>query len=223
MTRFIARRAVLFGLPLGLVCSVAGADEPGPSKRDVSRDLHVYYSGELTSAHVVAVLGALSFAGGLALVTKDGDFARGLGWPLLVLGALEGVGALFYGVQVHDEIARYQRELDRDPAAYKRAELGHMHGTTSRFVFYRLTELGLALGGVAMASVGFAANADLWKGLGIGVASIALPFLVIDTVNNGRAARYTDQVRDFQPVPERTPVSVLPQAPLQLSYRGTLP
>ena len=209
-------RRSLLGLAFGLASGVAHADEPR-----VSRDLHVYYSGELTSAHVVAVLGALSVAGGLALVTKDSDFARGVGWPLLVLGALEGVGALFYSVQVRDEITHYQGELDRDPGAYKRVELAHMHGTTSRFVFYRLTELGLAVGGIAAASYGFAANVDLWKGLGIGITSIALPFLVIDTINNGRAARYIEQVRSFETVPERTPVSVLPQTPLYFSYRGS--
>jgi len=205
-----------------LVAASARAED-GPSSRDVlSHDLHAYYGGERTSAYVVAVLGALSVAGGSVLVAQSSDFMRGLGWPLIGLGAIEGIGAVIYAFQVGAEIRHYQSSLDHDAAAYRRDELAHMHGTTSRFVFYRLTELGLVLGGVGAASYGFAANADTWKGIGIGVASIALPFLVIDTINNGRAQRYTEEVRSFETLPDRNAV-VPPMGgptPFYLSYGG---
>ncbi len=98
-----------------------------------------------------------------------------------------------------------------------------MHGTTSRFIFYRLTELGLALSGVGIATYGFVANSDAWKGAGIGVASIALPFLIIDTINICRAARYSDHVSQFAPR-ENNAVSSLAftraAAPLYLSWSG---
>ena len=163
----------------------------------MSGDMRSYYGGERTSAYVVATLALLSVGGGAVLVTRDSDFERGLGWPLVALGAIEGIGAIVYAFQVGAEIRHYQGALDRDAAAYRREELEHMRGTTSRFVFYRLTELGLALGGVGVATYGFVANADTWKGVGVGVAAIALPFLVIDTINDARAARYTEHVRGF--------------------------
>ena len=78
-------------------------------------------------------------------------------------------------------------------------ELEHIDGTTSRFVFYRATELALTLGGAGIATYGFAADKDLWKGIGIGVTAIGLPFLIIDTINNTRAQRYQDQVSAFSP------------------------
>jgi hypothetical protein len=211
----------LLGLGIALTNSLASADGERPSSDAISRDLHAYYGGERTSAYVVAVLGALSVGGGVALVTRDSDFARGLGWPLLVLGALEGIGAVIYAFQVGGEIHHYETVLDRDPSAYRRDELAHIHGTSTRFVFYRLTELGLALGGIAAPSYGFAANVDTWKGIGIGVTSIALPFLLIDTINNGRATHYEGQLRSFDPVvPERTAaVPVIPATPFYLSYR----
>jgi hypothetical protein len=213
----------LLGLGIFATANLAAADDVRPTKDAIARDLHGYYGGERTSAYVVAVLGALSVGGGVALVTRDSDFARGLGWPLLVLGALEGIGAVIYAFQVGGEIRHYETALDRDPSAYRRDELAHIHGTGVRFVFYRLTELGLAVGGIAAASYGFAANVDTWKGIGIGVTSIALPFLLIDTINNGRASHYEGQVRAFDPVvPERTAaVPIIPATPFYLSYRGS--
>lgn len=169
------------------------------SREDMRSDLRSYYGGERTSAYVVAGLGAASVGSGAYLVTRDSDFARGLGWPLLTMGALEGVGAVFYAFEVGSEIEHYEGLLDSDPARFKREELEHIDGTTSRFVFYRATELALTLGGAGIATYGFAADKDLWKGIGIGVTAIGLPFLIIDTINNTRAQRYQDQVSAFSP------------------------
>ncbi len=191
------------------------------TKQNMFEDMHAYYAGERASAYIIMAVGGASVAAGSVLVAQNSDFDRGLGVPLIALGALEGLGAIFYAVQVTGEIRHYATSLDRDSAAYRREEIAHMHGTTSRFIFYRLTELGLALSGVGIATYGFVANSDAWKGAGIGVASIALPFLIIDTINNGRAARYTGHVREFAPQ-ENNAVSPLAraQAPLYLSWSG---
>jgi len=167
---------------------------------DVQGDLHGYYGGERVSAYVVGGMGAAAAAGGGYLVTRDSDFARGLGWPWLVMGGLETVGAVFYAFQVGGEIDHYGAVLARDPAAYRAEELDHLRGTSSRFVVYRSVELALTLGGAGVAAYGLAANRDAWKGAGLGVASLALPFFVIDTLNDGRASRYLDEVRRYQPV-----------------------
>ncbi len=208
-----------------LLASIAARAEdvrPPVSKHDVTLDMRSYYGGERASAYIIMVLGALSVGGGVALVTRDSDFARGFGWPLIGLGALEALGAIFYAFQCGAEIRHYQEAIDRDGVAFKHEELEHMHGTSSRFVFYRLTELGLVLGGAGVAIFGFASDQDVWKGIGLGVASIALPFLVIDSINNARATRYQEHVRDFDPAIASTRPSLPPLAgsPLFLSYGG---
>ncbi len=206
-----------------LTATTAFADEERPlvTRTSIETDMRGYYEGERTSAYIVMALGGASVAGGSVLVTRDSDFARALGWPLIALGALEGLGALFYAFQVGGEIRHYSASIDRDASGFRREEIAHMHGTTSRFVFYRLTELALALGGVGIATYGFIANADAWKGAGIGVASIALPFLIIDTINNSRAAHYTDHVNRFEPAETNVvaPLAKTP-APFMLSYSG---
>lgn len=185
--------------------SSSNADEPSPSRAAIGDDLRSYYAGERASAYVVGGLGLAAIGGGSVLVTRGTDFARGLGWSLLAIGTIDVIGAVFYTFQVAAQVDRYESCLAHDPAEYKRVEEDHITGTTSRFVVYKLGELGLVLTGAGIATYGFASNRDAWKGAGIGVAAMALPVLVIDTINGARAARYRDRVRDFQPTVAGTP------------------
>jgi hypothetical protein len=148
---------------------------------------------------VVTALGGFAAGAGSALVFQRQDFQRGLGWPLLTLGALEIAGGISYAITCTNEIDHYAGVLAKDQAAFGREELDHIQATRSRFFFYRLAEAGLALGGAGLAAYGFAANQDTWKGAGIGLATIGVPFVVIDTINNARAGTYEDHLKRFQP------------------------
>ena len=179
--------------------NVASADDTPISRTGISRDLRSYYVGERTASGIVLSLGVLEIGAGIALVMQDTDFGRGMGWSMLGLGVVESLGALLYIVQVQSEIAHYSAALERDPEAFQREEITHMHGTTSRFSIYRIAELALVIGGVGVAAYGFAAGQDTFKGIGIGVASCALPLFAIDTFNNSRAGSYENSLRRFQP------------------------
>jgi hypothetical protein len=198
------KRGLLAALPafaaLAAWAPTVQADDASPaSGEDVQSDLADYYRGERISAYVIGGMGAAAVGGGAFLVTRDTDFARGLGWSWIGLGGFEALGAAFYALQVGSEIDHYEGVLARDPAAYRAEEADHITGTRSRFVVYRTAELALMLGGAGMAAYGFAANADAWKGTGVGVFSLSAPLAVIDTVNNARARRYLDEVRAFRP------------------------
>lgn len=181
------------------VAPLAHADDSPVGKQEVDGDMHSYYGGERASAYVVMTLGALAVGGGVVLVTRDTDFARGFGVPLIALGALEGIGAVVYAFQVGAEIRHYQSSIDRSGDAFRAEELEHMRGTRSRFVWYLAAEIGLSVIGAGIATYGFASDQDLWKGVGLGVASIALPFVLIDSINDARAGAYEKHVRRFQP------------------------
>ncbi len=166
---------------------------------EVEGDLHDYYGGEMASAAVIGGLGAAAAGTGAYLATRSSDFARGLGWSWIGMGAVEAVGAVGYAIQVHRETGHYEALLARDPVRYRSEETVHMRGTKSRFVAYRIIELGLTVAGGAMAAYGLAADKDVWKGAGLGIGSLSLPFLVIDTVNDARASRHLRQVETYQP------------------------
>ena len=50
-----------------------------------------------------------------------------------------------------------------------------------------------------MATYGIAAKNDLWKGIDMGAAIQGIGLFVIDVPGAGRAAKYQDEVRRFNP------------------------
>jgi hypothetical protein len=191
------KHAVLALVALGLA-RVGFAQETVP-RAAIDGDVLSYYGGEATSAYVILGLSVAYIAAGVPLTIQSRDFDRGLGLPLLSLGVLEGIGAVVYAVQVGAETRHYRALLASDPQGFRKEELTHIEGTRSRFWLYRAVELGIALAGVGFGSYGFIANRDLYKGLGLGLVAIGLPFFVIDTINNGRAARYYGRLQRFDP------------------------
>lgn len=165
----------------------------------LEEDVHGYYAGELFSAVFIGGLGLASTGVGAYLVTRESDFARGLGWPLLTLGALEALGGLAYGLSVRGEIEHYGAAFATDASAFRAEEKAHIHGTNTRFIVYRSIELAMAAAGAGMLGYGLAANRDAWKGAGLGTLTVAVPILVLDTFNSARAVRYERDLDRFDP------------------------
>ena len=164
---------------------------------DFRDEMHGYYGGERASAILFGSLGVASIAGGIVLVTRPEDLARGFGWPLIGFGALEAVGGLYYALQVGSEIRHYDEAYAKDRAAFRKEEIAHIHGTRSRFVWYLLMEATFLATGIGIAIGGLAANQDVLKGVGLGIASVWVPFLIIDCINNARAASYASALEKF--------------------------
>jgi len=194
-----AALAVLCGAP------AASADEPpaptsAPSARAaMADDVAGYYRSERNTAFTFIGLGAVSAGVGTGLVATRGDFATGLGVAMISIGALEVLGSAFYAIQVGAELDHYSGVLARDPAQFKSEEAVHIHGTTSRFFWYRASELLLVVAGAGVATYGFVSDRDVWKGVGIGVAGEAATFFVLDAFGSARAVDYEEHVKRFDP------------------------
>lgn len=195
--RFVFAMAALTAL--SVTAPAAADEEPTIGNAEIRNDLLRYYAGERLSGWLVGGVGAAEVGAGIALATRHGDFARGLGWAWVGFGGLELLGGLGYAIGVGGEIDQFGGLLAEDPAAFREKERAHIHGTTSRFIYYRITELVLLLGGAGVATYGFAANKDAFKGAGIGIAVAALPIVVLDTINNARAATYERHLDRFEP------------------------
>jgi hypothetical protein len=192
--------AILSGaLVLALASGAAADSAPAVSRGPIADDMTAYYRSERNTAFTFIGIGAVSAGVGTALVTTRKDFAVGLGFSMIGIGALEVLGSTFYALQVGAELDHYSELLARDPAAFKREEGGHIHGTTSRFFWYRTAELVLVIVGAGVATYGFASDKDVWKGAGIGVAGEAATFFVLDAFGASRAEDYEERVRQFDP------------------------
>jgi hypothetical protein len=191
---------VLLAEPGAALHAPQGAGEEAPISRAVlAEDAHDYYAGEMLSAVVVGSLGVVAAGAGGVLVTRDSDFAKGLGWPLLGLGGLEILGGVAYAISVRGEIEHTIAAFARDPAVFRVEERDHIHGTNSRFIVYRSIEFAMTAAGAGMLTYGLASNRDVWKGAGVATLAVALPIVVIDTFNSARAERYENHLDRFDP------------------------
>jgi len=173
---------------------------PAPSARAaMAEDLTGYYRSERNTAFTFIGLGVVSAGVGTGLVATRGDFATGLGVAMISIGALEVLGSAFYAVQVGAELDHYTGVLAHDPVQFKNEEVVHIHGTTSRFFWYRASELLLVVAGAGVATYGFVSDRDVWKGVGIGVAGEAATFFVLDAFGSARAVDYEEHVKRFDP------------------------
>jgi hypothetical protein len=139
-------------------------------------------------------LGLAGIGTGIPLLLQDGDFERGAGWTALIIGGLQLIGAIAYAIDVSGTWNHYTTALAEDPAAFREEETEHMNGTIDRFLIYTTTEIVLTLTGVGIAVGGFAADEDVLKGVGISMAALWLPIVIIDLINQARGRTYLERV-----------------------------
>jgi hypothetical protein len=175
------------------------AADPPPSARAMRESVRSYYDSEMTSAYLFVGYGAVTAAAGGVTLTQGGDFARGFGLSSLVLGGVTALGGAGYGVAVKVRGGYYTRLAGSDLAQFKLEEAERLEGTNRRFWLYLGSELLEAAAGIGLATYGVLAKDDLWKGVGLGAAIQGIGLFAIDVPGAGRAARYRDDVRRFDP------------------------
>jgi hypothetical protein len=191
-----------FALALALACaspSAARADEASSPHAQMEAVTRSYYATEMTTSFLFVGYGAVTAGAGAVALTEGGDFARGFGLSSLILGGVTMLGGAGYGLAVEVRGDYYASLAQRDPARFKREESERLRGTTSRFALYLGSEIVETLAGIGLATYGLAANNDLIKGIGMGAALQGIGLFVIDAPGAGRASKYQDEVRRFNP------------------------
>ncbi len=196
-------RSFVASAAAALVAFAAGearADEAAPgANAQMLASSRSYYDAEVTTALLFVGYGAVTAGAGAVSLSTDGDFAKGFGWSSLIAGGVTALGGAAYGVAARVRGNYYNSLAERDPAQFKREESERIAGTNSRFVLYLGSEIVETLAGIGIAAYGFAAKSDLFKGIGAGTAIQGIGLFVIDAPGAGRAARYQDDVRRFNP------------------------
>jgi hypothetical protein len=178
----------------------ARADGDAPvSHAEMRQAVHDYYSAELKTSFLFVGYGAITAGAGGAALAENGDFARGLGWSSLILGGATALGGAGYGIAAKLRGDYYENLAVHDPARFKLEEGDRIAGTNSRFWLYLGSELVETLAGIGIAAYGFAAKNDLYRGIGTGTAIQGIGLFVIDVPGAGRASRYQEEIRRFNP------------------------
>ncbi len=179
------------------VPSLARADDA--SHADMHAAVRDYYDAEVKTSFLFVGFGAVTAGGGAVALTEPGPFAHGLGWSSLILGGLTAVGGAGYGLTAKLRGDHYENLLARDPARFKEQEGDRIAGTNERFWMYLGYELLETAAGVGIAAYGAAAKNDSLRGVGVGTAAQGIGLFVIDVPGAGRASRYQEEIRRFNP------------------------
>ena len=142
---------------------------------------------------IAAVVASLIFF--FAIKTS---FYKGTAIPLLIVGLLLGiVGYTVYKRSDGDRL-RNVYAYDMNPSELKQKELPRMRAVMKNFVRYRYTEILLFLSGAGL-YIYFTRNASnaFWRGLGLGLAVMALLVLFADYFAEKRGKQYIEGIGSF--------------------------
>lgn len=198
----IVKPISLFALVLSFLLfpAVARADGDSPvSHAEMRRAVHDYYAAEVKTSFLFMGYGAVTAGAGGAALTDRADFSRGLGWSSLILGGATALGGAGYGVAAKLRGDYYESLATHDPARFKLEEGDRIAGTNARFWLYLGSEIVETLAGIGIATYGFVSKSDLYRGIGTGTAIQGIGLFVIDVPGAGRASRYQEEIRKFQP------------------------
>jgi len=179
--------------------SSAGTARAEDRNEAMQRTVKDYYDAEVRTSFLFVGYGAVTAGAGGAVLSEKTDFARGLGWSSVALGGATALGGAAYGIAAYVRGNYYESLALRDPARFKSEEADRIAGTNARFWLYLGSELLETAAGIGLAAYGFAAHDDLVRGIGTGAAIQGIGLFVIDVPGAGRASRYQEEVRRFEP------------------------
>lgn len=163
------------------------------------QDIEKYFLAEKAESWVFMAIGvAAIIAAAIFVFGLKTPAYKGAAIPLVAVGLLLGlVGFNVYNRSDEDR-KRNVYALGMNPGALKEKELPRMEVVMENFVIYRYVEIALALAGIGL-FVYFNKNIDqqFWKGLGAGLAVMALLALTADYFAEKRGHVYLQLLQEF--------------------------
>jgi hypothetical protein len=204
MTRTVSTYSLIVLLALS---SAARGDRPGEAiEAALARgEMHRYFDGERTGGIWLMSAGAPAVALGTGLLFQGNDFARGLAYTELAMGAVEFIGGLVFYLNTRSRIPRFDRQLSTHPVAFRDGELARIRRVNRDMRLLESVEVALFLAGGAMTGAAALREQDLLAGIGTGLMLNSAILFLYDQFAARRALRYTESLIRF-----RTNVSIAP-------------
>ena len=162
-------------------------------------DIERYFVGEKQESLWFMIIGIAAIVAAIVFFFfLKNNFYKGVAIPLFVVGIILGI----VGYSVYRSCDEYRKRnvysYDMDPSQLKNKELPRMEKVMKNFVVLRYTELFLLLGGIAL-YIYFMRDIrnDLWRGLGLALAVMAIIALAMDFFAERRGKTYVNGLKSF--------------------------
>lgn len=153
-----------------------------------------YFAGETRQGYAWAAVGAVSITLGSLGLASDSDLARGMGYPMLAVGAIQlGAGVVSW-ISPPRRLRRARAAVAVDAEAYRVAERKRMGRVVVGFRALRVAEVAMMVIGAGLAIGGARTDRDVLVGIGGGIAFQGLAMLALDAPAEGRAERYVERL-----------------------------
>jgi hypothetical protein len=162
----------------------------GAGAQDLGADLDRYAAAEYGTNGAFVGVGLANVGVGTWALTRDDAFARGMGVPLVVVGAVQvSVGATYLGIILG--IHRRGREgLARDPIAWRRTESARVRRIVGLFPIFLAVDIAAIVAGAVALGVGLSRGDDGVSGAGAGLLATTPLQLALDVTALVFAGRY---------------------------------
>lgn len=204
-------RHAFLGATLTLLMSTvafpAAAEPSFTSSDEMASHMQDWFDGERSEAYIFLGAGLVSLGGGIYLVTREDDLAKGAGYSTAILGGLMTVFSITYNLSLgptHDDL---KDDLRKDPVKHKQDETKRMEAIADRFVAYRWAEIGALAVGAGLITYGTLEKKRTFTGVGIGLAAEAALLLGLDYFAERRTHDYLDKLNAFSPGTAGAPLS----------------
>ena len=162
-------------------------------------DIEKYFSAEKSESLLFVLIGAAAVIAAIVFFFFiKTNFYKGAAIPLLLVGMLLGIAGFTVYKRSDSDRLRNAYAYDMNPSQLKGKEIPRMEVVMKNFVVYRYTETALAVLGIGL-FIYFRNDETklLWKGVGVGLAVMALVALAADYFAEKRGQVYLDGLKEF--------------------------
>jgi len=162
-------------------------------------DIEKYFLAEKAESWVFMAIGIIALlAAAVFVFGLKSPAYKGAAIPLVAVGLLLGVVGFNVYKRSDEDRKRNVYAIGMNPGELKEKELPRMEVVMKNYVIYRYVGIALALLGAGL-FIYFNKNNDqqFWKGLGAGLAIMAIVALTADYFAEKRGHAYLDLLRQF--------------------------
>ena len=153
-----------------------------------------YFQGEKFESVFFLGIAIVAMIVSFYLITSESDY-RWIAVPLLVIGVVQFVVGATVLVRTNKQVTKLTAQLGDEPDTYRAAEMQRMATVERNFKIYKIVEIALILGGIALTYL-FRTNV-VWYAIGIGLIAQGTVTLLCDLFAERRADLYVEVLRTF--------------------------